>query len=105
MTNAQAFRAALAPYVLPKLTVEFLLTQQGLNSNDEYDAELDVKALFTAVIDGLNQLRTLSKEKDPGTENTYEVAQLDALIEHYRKKYVDPDGEEEAMFIDRTYEW
>lgn len=106
MTNKQAFRALMAPYILPELTIEFLLTQQGLEAKEEYEQETDQTALYNAVIDGLYQVKTLTKEKDPGSENTYDVSKINDLINRYRRKIGLEDLEEEEIyFIDRTDEF
>lgn len=106
MTNKQAFRALMAPYILPELTIEFLLTQQGLEAKEAYDQETDQTALYNAVIDGLYQVKTLTKEKDPGSENTYDVDKIDDLIKRYKRKLGMSEEEiEEIYFIDRTDEF
>lgn len=106
MTNKQAFRALMAPYILPELTIEFLLTQQGLVANEEYNKDTNQTALYNAVIDGLYQVKTLTKEKDPGSENTYDVNKINDLINRYRRKIGLEDlEEEEVYFIDRTDEF
>lgn len=101
----QAFRAAIAPYLLPDMTIELLLTQQGLDVGDEYDTAEDSK-FYQAVINGLYQLKTLKKEKDPASENEYDVDKIDDLIKRY-SRYLDDDSAEvaDAYFIDRTDEW
>lgn len=105
MTNKQSFRALLAPYILPELTIEFLLSEQGLVANDDYDQD-DRDALYYAVIEGLNQVKTLTKEKDPGSENNYDVDKIDDRIKHYwRKLGRDIDELEDIYFIDRTDEF
>lgn len=103
MTYTKAFRAAIAPYLLPDQTIELLLLQQGLDSTWEYDPECNTP-FYKAVIAGLYQLKTLKKEKDPASENEYDNTQIDDLINHYKHEI----GEEEDnnyMFIDRTDEW
>ena len=96
----------MAPYILPELTIEFLLTQQGLVANEAYDQETDQTALYNAVIDGLYQVKTLTKEKDPGSENTYDVDKIDDLIKRYKRKLGMSEEEiEEIYFIDRTDEY
>lgn len=106
MTNKQAFRALMAPYILPELTIEFLLTQQELEAKEAYDQETDQTALYNAVIDGLYQVKTLTKEKDPGSENTYDVDKIDDLIKRYKRKLGMSEEEiEEIYFIDRTDEY
>lgn len=106
MTNKQAFRALMAPYILPELTIEFLLTQQGLVANEVYNKDTNQTALYNAVIDGLYQVKTLTKEKDPGSENTYDVSKINDLINRYRRKIGLEDlEEEEVYFIDRTDEF
>lgn len=106
MTNKQAFRALMAPYILPELTIEFLLTQQGLEAKEEYDQKTGQTALYNAVIDGLYQVKTLNKEKDPGSENTYDVDKVDELIKRYKMKLGMSEEEiEDVYFIDRTDEF
>lgn len=102
MTFQKAFRAAIAPYLLPDQTIELLLAQQGLDVSDLYDTD-DNTPFYKAVIEGLYQLKTLKKEKDPATENEYDVEKLDDLIVHYKEKI--GDTEEDYMFINRTDEW
>ena len=97
MTILQAYKAALAPYTLPTQTIEFLLIKQGLDMSDDYDNSIE-KELYKAVIDGLYQLISLTKEKDPGTEYNYDVNSLLELIKRYEDKY----GEDEDCFIDRS---
>lgn len=105
MTNRKAFRALIAPYTLPELTIEFLLTQQGLVANEEY-LQSNETALYSAVIDGLHQVKTLTKEKDPASENTYDVSKVNELINRYRRKIgLEELEEEDVFFIDRTDEF
>lgn len=103
LSYKQAYRAAIAPYLLPDATIELLLVQQGLDVADEYDNN-DNEAFYNAIINGLYQLKTLKKEKDPASENEYDVEKLDELIRHYRK-LLDPEEDTDYMFIDRTDEW
>lgn len=105
MTNRKAFRALIAPYTLPELTIEFLLTQQGLVANEEY-LQSNETSLYSAVIDGLHQVKTLTKEKDPASENTYDVSKVNELINRYRRKIgLEELEEEDVFFIDRTDEF
>lgn len=105
MTNRKAFRALIAPYTLPELTIEFLLTQQGLVANEEYLQSNDT-SLYSAVIDGLHQVKTLTKEKDPASENTYDVSKVNELINRYRRKIgLEELEEDDIFFIDRTDEF
>lgn len=105
MTNRKAFRALIAPYTLPELTIEFLLTQQGLVANEEYNKSCET-ALYNAVIDGLNQVKSLKSEKDPASENTYDVSKVNELINRYRRKIgLEELEEEDVFFIDRTDEF
>ena len=102
MTNFEAYRAALSPYTLPKATIEFLMINQGLNGADTYTKDNE-KTLYAAVIDGLFQLITLEKEKDPGTENDYNTENIMLLINRYRKKYdIVAEEDEDDCFVDRT---
>lgn len=106
MTNKQSFRALLAPYILPELTIEFLLSEQGLVANEEYNKDNDQEALYYAVIEGLNQVKPLTKEKDPGSENDYDPDKIDELIKRYwRKLGRDVEELEDIYFIDRTDEF
>lgn len=107
MTNLQAYRAVLRPYSLPKDTIEFLLLEQGLDSAEDYSTEEnDRKIFYTAVIAGLEQLISLEKEKDPGSEMQYNVAELEKRIRRYRKQFdIEDPLDEESNFIDRTSEW
>jgi len=102
MTFQKAFRAAIAPYLLPDQTIELLLAQQGLDVSDEYDTAENT-SFYKSVIEGLYQLKTLKKEKDPASENEYDVEKLDDLIRHYKEKI--GDTEDDYMFINRTDEW
>ena len=105
MTNRKAFRALIAPYTLPELTIEFLLTQQGLVANEEYNKSFEI-ALYNAVIDGLNQVKSLKSEKDPASENTYDVSKVNELINRYRRKIgLEELEEDDIFFIDRTDEF
>ncbi len=103
LSYKQAFRAAIAPYLLPDATIELLLTQQGFDGADEYDKDSN-EAFYNAIINGLYQLKTLKKEKDPASENEYDVEKLDELIRHY-KSLLAPEEDTDEMFIDRTDEW
>ena len=105
MTIKRALRAILAPYILPELTLEFLLLQQGLDVNDDYDNDYE-QQLYAAAVNALEQLRTLNTEKDAGSENKYNTDEIDALILKYRRKAGAPEEElEEVSFIDRTDEY
>lgn len=105
MTNKRALRAILAPYILPELTLEFLLTQQGLDANEGYDSSKE-KGLYAAAVDALYQVRTTTKEKDAGSENNYDPSKIDELILKYKRKAGFPEEEiEEVFFIDRTDEF
>lgn len=104
MTIKQAFRALLAPYILPEITIEFLLFEQGLDSNDECDTEEEKESVYKAVIEGLYKVKTLKKEEDPGSANTYDTDKIDELIRHYRRK-LGLEDEDEVYFIDRTDEY
>ena len=101
MTNLEAYKAALAPYTLPKQTIEFLLTNQELAGSAEYSTS-NKTALYKAVISGLYQLLTLTKEKDPGTENNYDVTMLEKLIKRYEDEYLEDEDGDDDCFIDRT---
>ena len=70
----------------------------------EYTADIDKKQFYTAVVDGLYKVITLTKEKDPGTENDYDTDKLEELIDYYRKKY-DLEDPADYEFINRTDEW
>jgi hypothetical protein len=105
MTIKRAFRAILAPYILPELTSEFLLTQQGLDANEEYNNDFE-KQLYSAAVEALYQVKTLEKEKDAGSENNYDTDKIDELILRYKRKAGFPEEElEEIYFIDRTDEY
>ena len=104
MTIRQALASAMAPYALPKHTVELLLIEQGFDGDAEYTADIDKKQFYTAVVDGLYKVITLEKEKDPGTENAYDTDKLEKLIDYYRKKY-DIENPADYEFINRTEEW
>lgn len=105
MTNRKAFRALIAPYTLPELTIEFLLTQQGLVANEEYD-DFSESALYSAVIEGLYQVKSLKSEKDPASENTYDVSRVNELINRYRRKIgLEELEEDDVFFVDRTDEF
>lgn len=104
MTFNKAFKAAIAPYLLPDATIELLLIQQGLDCSEDYEQEHNIE-FYKAVIEGLYQLRTLKKEKDPASENEYDVEKLDELIRHYKGKIGDDEDVDDYMFIDRTFEW
>lgn len=104
MTNKQAFRALLAPYILPDLTIEFLLDEQELVAKSAYDKDSDKESLYKAVIEGLQQVKSLVKEKDPGTENTYNTDKIDERIRHYKNE-LGLENEDEIYFIDRTDEY
>lgn len=102
MTIFRALVSAMAPYALPKSTIEFLLIQQGLDAEAMYVPGENDKVFYTAVVEGLYKVKTLKKESDPGTENDYDTDKIDDLIDHYRGKYELTD---DYSFIDRTAEW
>ena len=105
MTNKRALRAILVPYTLPELTLEFLLTQQGLNADEEYDSSLE-QSLYAAAVDALYQVRPTTKEKDAGSENNYDPSKVDELILKYKRKAGFPEEDlEEVYFVDRTDEF
>lgn len=103
MTNLQAYRAAIRPYNLPKDSLEFLLLQQGLQLEDDFDTE-NAKEFYSAVVDGLMMVITLTKEKDAGSENDYDTDKIMDRINFYRRKY-DIEDDTDYEFIDRTSEW
>lgn len=104
MTIRQALASAMAPYALPRQTVELLLIEQGFDGDAEYTADIDKKQFYTAVVDGLYKVFTLTKEKDPGTENAYDTDKVKELINYYQKKY-DIEDPADYEFINRTEEW
>lgn len=106
MTISAAFRAAMAPYVLPKDSVELLLIGQGLSGSADYNKSEHETALYSAVVEGLEQVKTLTRESDPGSSNSYDTSKIDDMIRHYRRKYnLDTPDEEDYEFIDRTDEF
>ena len=104
MTIRQALAAAMSPYALPKQTVELLLIEQGFDGDAEYTRDIDRKEFYTAVVHGLYKVITLTKEKDPGTENDYDTDKLKDLIKVYCNEYEIEDPLD-YEFIDRTDEW
>lgn len=105
MTNKRALRAILAPYILPELTLEFLLTQQGLDANQDYSKDYEQK-LYSAAVDALYQVKSLATEKDAGSENHYDTDKIDEIILKYKRKAGLSEEElEEVTFIDRTDEF
>lgn len=104
MTIRQALASAMAPYALPRKTVELLLIEQGFDGDAEYTVDIDKKLFYTAVVDGLYKVITLTKEKDPGTENAYDTDKVKELINYYQKKY-DIEDPADYEFINRTEEW
>lgn len=106
MTNKRAFRAAIDPYTLSDLTIEFLLSEQGLDVNAEY---VKSEAFYRAVVKGLNQVKMLTKQKDGGSEHTFHVDKVSSVIHQYSSDWgfeeeLVPE-EEEIFFIDRTDEF
>lgn len=104
MTIRQALAAAMSPYALPKQTVELLLIEQGFDGDAEYNRDIDRKTFYKAVVDGLWKVITLTKEKDPGTENDYDTDKVYDLIKKYCNEY-DIDDPMDYEFINRTDEW
>lgn len=105
MTIKRALRAILAPYILPDLTLEFLLEQQGLNANDEYDNDLQ-QQLYASAVEALYQVKSLNTEKDAGSENRYDTDKIDEIILRYKRKAGVPEEDlEEVYFIDCTDEY
>lgn len=104
MTIRQALAAAMSPYALPKQTVELLLIEQGFGGDAAYSRDIDRKAFYKAVVDGLYHVITLEKEKDPGTENAYDTDKVHELIKKYCKEY-ELDDPLDYEFINRTDEW
>ena len=104
MTIRQALAAAMSPYVLPKQTVELLLIEQGFDGDADYTRDIDKKEFYTAVVHGLYKVITLTKEKDPGTENNYDTDKVKDLIKAYCNEY-DIEDPFDYEFIDRTDEW
>lgn len=104
MTIRQALAAAMSPYALPKQTVELLLIEQGFDGDAEYTRDIDRRAFYKAVVDGLWKVITLTKEKDPGTENAYDTDKVYDLIKKYCNEY-DIEDPMDYEFINRTEEW
>ncbi len=104
MTIRQALAAAMSPYALPKQTVELLLIEQGFDGDAEYNRDIDRKTFYKAVVDGLYHVITLTKEKDPGTENAYDTDKVHDLIKKYCNEY-DIEDPMDYEFIDRTNEF
>lgn len=104
MTIRQALAAAMSPYALPKQTVELLLIEQGFDGDVEYNRNIDRKTFYKAVVDGLWKVITLTREKDPGTENAYDTDKVYDLIKKYCNEY-DIDDPMDYEFINRTDEW
>ena len=104
MTIRQALAAAMSPYALPKQTVELLLIEQGFDGDAEYNRDIDRKTFYKAVVDGLWKVITLTKEKDPGTENAYDTDKVYDLIKKYCNEY-DIEDPIDYEFINRTDEW
>lgn len=94
----------MSPYVLPKQTVELLLIEQGFDGDADYTRDIDKKEFYTAVVHGLYKVITLTKEKDPGTENNYDTDKVKDLIKAYCNEY-DIEDPFDYEFIDRTDEW
>lgn len=104
MTIRQALAAAMSPYALPKQTVELLLIEQGFDGDAEYNRDIDRNTFYKAVVDGLWKVITLTKEKDPGTENAYDTDKVYDLIKKYCNEY-DIEDPMDYEFINRTDEW
>lgn len=105
ITIKEALAAAMSPYALPNKTVDLLLIEQGLDGSADYDVN-KAKEVYTAVIEGLIKFKSLTKEKDPGSENDYDVSKIDDMIRHYRAKYgIEDIDAQEQEFIDRTDEY
>lgn len=105
MTNKQAYKAALRPYILPNDSIELILMQYGFDTTEEYETGNE-KQFYSAVIEGLIMLITLVKEKDAGSENQYDTDKIEDRINWLRKKWdIEDPTEEDNDFIDRTSEW
>lgn len=104
MTIRQALAAAMSPYALPKATVELLLIEQGFDGDAEYTRGIDRRAFYQAVVNGLYHVITLKKEKDPGTENDYDIDKVHDLIKKYCNEY-ELEDPLDYEFINRTEEW
>lgn len=105
MNYKQAYKAALRPYILPNDSIELILLQHGFDATDDYEVGNE-KQFYSAVIEGLNMLVSLVKEKDAGSENQYDTDKLENRIITLRRKWdIEDPAEAEVMFIDRTDEW
>ena len=103
MTNLQALRSLIEPYSMSRTALEFYLMQVGLEPDDEYT--VSNTRIYSAAAKALTKFKAVLKEKDPATENAYDVEKLDEQIRGYQRQ--DPEEEEgdEYDFIDRTDEW
>lgn len=102
MTNRQAYQAEIEPYRLSRNGVELILSKYGFSPESPYVYGDNTDDFYRAVIEGLTKFLTLTKEKDAGSENNYDIKMLQDRINGYQKKL---DEEEKAFFIDRTAEW
>lgn len=91
MTYLEAIKAKMYPYELPEETLEFLLSEQGLESSGTYSKD-NKTPFMSGVIAALWQCVTLVKEKDNGSEIQYDVDALKDLIKRYSKDI--PEEEE-----------
>ncbi len=106
MTNIEALRALMRPYELAEDTCQILLLQQGLEASDDYEIEIDEKALYTAVIDALWHVITLTEESDNGSKQKYDISLIKDLIKRYQKKYgIEEETAETNLSHDFTPFW
>jgi hypothetical protein len=103
MLLKDAIEAKLYPYELPTETIEFLLAEQGLNGSDEYNNGAHKMLVTKAVVNGLYQLVTLTKEKDNGSELQYDKDAIWALIRFYENE-VKPESKQ-TVNRDMTHIW
>jgi hypothetical protein len=83
--------------------LEFLLDEQDLQASAEYDKDSDKELLMKAVIAGLYQLLTLSKEKDNGSEVQYNADAIKTLIRRYEDEMTPVS--KRATNRDLTHRW
>lgn len=106
MTYKQAFAANMRPYMLPSDSIEFLLSERGLDMEDEYEGGDTTKKLMDAVVDGLCQILSLKEEKDTGSSQIYDVNAVKMRIKILCRKYdIDNPLDKANEFTDRTSEW
>lgn len=105
MTNLEALRALMRPYELSEDTCQILLEEQDLDVSDEYEKD-NAKPLYTAVVNALWQVITLTEESDNGSKQKYDISLIKDLIKRYCRKYdIEEPEDEKNLNYDFTQYW